>query len=883
MAIKRKKSDSAKTKTRDLKYSRKAAGFNVAISIVVATVLLIVVNIISNKKSYRCDMETLGHYGLSDTAGKILGQIDQPVRLTSIYTSTKQDRKPQEYLPRLRDMMSEIARVKSGVTIVNVTSDRDKAEVLARLRRLLDEASVDHREVIKEFQRLDGKHGPQYEVLVRQWAEYPSGGWLEQFGMPKAVENAMGATRKQLRETAMELRRDLSVAALPDFPGMVRQIEDTLEKLQNTLKQISGRLRSLSTVPEKAKKQRQGLTTAAGKVQTALAKASSGIGRANSPLPRDPQKVIKSFAVDIRAAADSAQLTATQLDQFTGNGYVHNARSWRLGGVSLPILYRRLSGDINNIADQAEGLVRLTDKVDIQQQFVAEVRRVILQYLEASGRVRTAVDTLMDELTKLDEPTKKIFARAKQDNYLQAQIKPLNELLDQAGNVKPLPEHLTELIEKIGQDNIVLIEIGEKTGVVDFEEVWPLAAGQQMGQVDEDGNNKRVFQGDSAICAKMLSMTAEQFAEVVLTYFEDIPPRHLWQQQPPVVGSIVSLQLETLRQRLEKANLKVTEWNVARQPGPTASRDIPQVLLILPPPEPSPMPPGMGGQRPRWSPDEVAKIRKVIAKSTPAVFLAGYLFPQYMGRITMPAYYGLGDYLQNDWGIDVKIALRVIQASPDPLNPGEFKLPIHTWRHLPLSAFTDHPVGMPLKARRLYWLNVCPITTVSDNKSGAVINDILTVPEGGGETWAVSDINAFIRKVEQRESLQADPNSGDLLPPFAVAVEASKQIEGKQARIIVLAAGESFTDYYLQNPVIRFGEDGTIVPEPPPIADVDLLVNSIYHLAGRDEYIGAGPIIVEPIEQIKSGTMLGVKILCGLAWPMLMFAIGIVVMIVRKQ
>lgn len=886
MAVKSKKSDSGEPKMRDLKVSRRAAGVNVAISIVAATALLIVVNVISNKKNYRCDMETLGRYGLSDSAGKILGQINQPVRLTSIYTSTKPDRKPQEYLPRLRDMMSEIARQRSGVTVVNVTSDRAKAEVLARLRRVLDEAAADYREAIKEFQRLDGKQGSQYDLLVRQWAEYPSGGWLEQFGTPQAAGNAMDATRKQLRETAMEIRRDLSAAALPDYPDMVRRIEDTLGKLQETLKQINNGLHSLSALPEKAQKARPELTSASGQVGIAIAKMSDGIGPVDAPMPVDSQKVLETFAADVRAAADSAQLAATALERFAGDGYVQAARSWRIERVAIPIRYQNLAGELNKIADQAEGLIRVTAKDEIQKQLITWARQRMPQYLAYADTAQKAVNRLLDELTKFDEPTKKIFAQVKQTEYLQTQIKPLTELLDQAGRIKPLGDHQTELIEKIGQDNIVLIEIGEKTGVVGFDEVWPIAAGRQMEQTDEDDTNKRVFHGDSAVCAKMLSMTADPFAEVVLTFFEDIPPRQFWQQQPPIVGSIVSLQLETVRQRLEKANLNVTEWNLARQKDPPKAKEgRPQVLLILPPPEPSPMPPGMGRQRPQWSPDEVAKVRKVIAAPTPAVFLASYLFPQYMGEVAMPGHYGLGDYLRNDWGIDVKTALRVIQTLPDPLNPGTFELPFIRWSFMPLSSFTDHVIGRPLKARRMYWYNVCPITAVADSKAGAVIENILTVSADRSEMWATAQADRLERKMYmgQGSGIKPDANGGDLLPPFAVAVKACKKINDKNANIVVLGVSTSFVDPFLNTRIPQLKSDETIGYEPPPVADVDLLINSIYHLAGRDEYIGAGPAIVEPIGQIESGTMLGVKIICGLAWPMLMFAVGIVVMIIRKR
>ena len=92
----------------DIKQLRRTAGLSVAISIIAATALLIIVNIIANKKVYSRDVEMLGRYRLSEAAKHILQQINQPIHLTSIYTSTDPDKKPERYLPRLRDVMEEI-------------------------------------------------------------------------------------------------------------------------------------------------------------------------------------------------------------------------------------------------------------------------------------------------------------------------------------------------------------------------------------------------------------------------------------------------------------------------------------------------------------------------------------------------------------------------------------------------------------------------------------------------------------------------------------------------------------------------------------------------------------------------------------------------------
>lgn len=901
MAVKKKNTDSdpsgpKKTRERDIRSSRRAAGVSVAIAIVAATALLIVINVISDKKNYRCDVETLGRYRLSDAAARILDQMDQPIRLTSIYTSTESDRKPQDYLPRVRDLMAEIARRKDNIIVVNVTSDREKAEVHARLRKNLDEAASGHRKVIMDFQILAGIQGPQFEQLTRQWQAYSSKGWLVQFAMPKLAEAAMTAGRDDLRTTSMELRQKLADASLPDYPGMVRHLSETLKKLRDSLENLSVGLRQLASLPKEASKSRPELIEAADKVIVAISRASEKLGKKGTPVPADPSAALKEFITSVRAVTGSAESAARRLEKFAGNGFAPYARSWRTVRGTLPDRYRRLAYIATGMAEQARG-IQLAAKVEFQKKHIPQIRDGMLKFDAEARRIRSAVEKLLKDLTDLDEPTKEIFAQAGKDDYLQAILKPLNDLLARAAGAGPLDEQ-KELIQKIKQDNVVLVEIGSRTGVVGFDEVWPLASRPEMGRIgDKAKKPKRVFYGDMAICTRILSLASDPFAEVVLTYFEQIPPQYLQRRQPTIVGSIYSGWLQTVRERLERANLKISEWNIAKQDSPPKPTDnIRQVLLILPPPEPSPMPPMPGMKIPQWSPDEVEKVRKVIAGGTPAVFLAGYVFPRYTRGIPLPGYYGFSEYLRIDWKLDVKTSLRVIQAKADPLNPGEFKLPIHTWRHMRLSTFTDHPVGRPLKARRMYLFNACPIVKASGkagsptgtaparNEPNVEVKDILIVPKHRNEMWAISDIEAFIIKVKKRKPLEPDRKEvgGDLLGPFAVAVEASRKIKGKQARIIVLAAADSFTDYYLQDTVMLFREDGTIDPEPPPTGNVDLLINSVYHLIGKGEYIGAGPAIIEPVE-IAPKTMVVVKILFGLAWPGLMFAIGGAVVLLRKR
>ena len=135
--------------------------------------------------------------------------------------------------------------------------------------------------------------------------------------------------------------------------------------------------------------------------------------------------------------------------------------------------------------------------------------------------------------------------------------------------------------DELTEDNIVIVEVGEKFKVATFDEVWPIRSRPRGWAEEED--EKRIFNGDMAVSSKLLSLSLPPLGEVVLTFFEEIPPPFMRQSRPAVAGQIPSIWLRTLRERLEKANLKVREWNLAREDAPPQrEEDRKQVLLVLP-------------------------------------------------------------------------------------------------------------------------------------------------------------------------------------------------------------------------------------------------------------------------------------------------------------
>lgn len=323
----------------------------------------------------------------------------------------------------------------------------------------------------------------------------------------------------------------------------------------------------MAALPVKAQQARKELTEAAKTVAAELHKAVEAAGKSGSAAPADPGKVLEKVAAAARAASeasDKATRRLVQLDADAGS-QLQNLPSWRTAAISLS----QLRDEVGSLAAQVQQ-VNVAVKAELQKQVITEQLRPGLPGLLTKAQsAEAAVAQMLGELTKLDEPTAKAFEEAKRDDFLQAQLKPIKELLRQAGELGELA-HQTELIEQIAEDNIVLVEVGEKVGVVPFEDVWPLARRSGFDSaVGDEQPERRIFYGDTAICAKLLNVTSQPFAEVVLTFFEDIPPPYMGRRaRAPISGPIPSMYLQTLRQRLQKANVEVKEWNLAKEDSP---------------------------------------------------------------------------------------------------------------------------------------------------------------------------------------------------------------------------------------------------------------------------------------------------------------------------
>ena len=894
-----KKADSARQTAdgRNVKSGRRLAGINVTVAVIVATAVLIIANIIAFKHGLRSNVGTLGRNRLSARTKRILDhadQTDQKVALTSIYAADTEEHSRDRFLPRVRDLLEEMGRHSDAVTAVNVASDSQKSEVLNRLRDRLDAKANAHRNAIADFRDLSRTQLGRYKNLQATWEAYPPDGWLTQFGVAKAFVSILKNSQEDLNRTDNEVRAGLSASGLPNYPAMVSKIDAAAKDIRSRLASIAEHMDRLRDVPAKSDEAKAKLLQAVAAMAKATAKVVTVAGKADAPpqkTPKDPSAVLEELAKASVLAGDAARAAAKALDDFNSAcaGYAQFATSWRAGGVPLTQRTGGLAMACEDLAVQARS-VRAAAKVEVQGQFITQIRPELPKLTAQAERTVGAAADLVRELATMDPATKAIFDRVGDDGYLAVEIKRIADLLAKTGEVPDLSDE-SELFEQISQDNIILVEVGGKVGVVGFNDVWPLAESRfSMGAPDEK-DDRRNFNGDTAISSKIFSLAAEPLGEVVLAYFERIPPPQMRRFMPPVAGPIPSIYLDTLKERLKKANLTVTTWNLADDDAPPApSEGMPRTLLILPPPPP-PMPP-MGRQQqqppPQWTAVHTSRLTRVIDEGTPAIFLATHMPPEMsMFGPAMPSPYLLNDYLRGAWGVEARTDLRLVQAEPDPNHPGKFELPVLRWTFLPMSTFTDHPVGKPLQARPMYWLSACPVGAVADEDDdrGITVRDILSVPEGMKGTWAAANATQLEMKLfrGRGNDLGCGDDPGDLAPPFALALEASKKVGDEERRIIVLGVGLSFIEPYLTQRIPRLTSGEALATDPPPINDVELVINSAYHLLGQPKFIAAGPSVMPRIQHLTRGEEWAIKGAIGLGWPLLVMAAGVVVGIVRKR
>ncbi len=574
------------------------------------------------------------------------------------------------------------------------------------------------------------------------------------------------------------------------------------------------------------------------------------------------------------------------------------------GLVRIPLsdyLGKMLGPQIRQSAEQADAVLKNT-KADYQKKFIAQTRKDAAKLVDSAAVARKLAENAIKQLGNVDKQSGQAFAAAEVGKLFAEPMARIKASLAAVAKLPTLKD--SSISSDITGENIIIVEAGEKDTrkmeVISFDEVWPLKVSSMGPPMEDQGPQKRQFNGDATIGSRILELTNDPFALVLLAYWgpgPDTPPqmaRMMPQSELPPEA------LTSLRKRLEAANFAVEQWNLNEDmPDPNDQKTRQKVLIVLPPAPPAqqnpfqrrPMP------MPQFGPVHAKKVIDAIAGGMPAVFLATFSPPRQANRFMPPAStpYAWGQYLRDQWGVDVKTDHLIVPAVTDEKTPGRYKIDTERFSFLPLSSFTDQPIGKPLQGQRVMWANLCPIVGKVDARgkpaappAGVTIQPVLGFGEGDKSTWATRRIQDLLTQFQSNEGSYISPDyaAGDLPVPFDLAVAATraedKEKGTKPVRIVVMTVGVSLTDGYMDREVPVRDAKGALSLADPPRANADLPVNSIYWLIGRQGLIASGPVQATMREIPPTLKTVLMTAYC-VALPLIVLAIGGLVMYRRKR
>jgi len=899
-------------------------------SIAAALAVVLVLNLIAHTDPIHKDVESLGQYGISKRTETVLQAVDQPLRITCVYTADEK----KEFRPRVVEMLEEMRgrmkKLHKEMDVVNITTDAEKAKLLEHLRAQMGGQAGGHVSLLKGFDKRSELLLADLRSEMQTWDKLGEDSYLRLWGLPPDIQRMLASLIQDIEDLRLKVRREMAGSALTDYARLVQDVKDAVESTQKPLGQLDQVLGQIGKIPAEVAKNRQAALESVKKSTDAAKAMIQAAGAEKDPPPADPAKALQQFIAAANAAQEQLIETAKALENVAGSEnskLVRVSRSWiftlaggdKLYRIELGRVYQEMIAEtIDSLKTEAQTYLSKA-KAEAQADFIQKMRPALTQVGALLDQAGKAAGEAVDKLAKPDEPARKLFQRAEGGKFFDKVLKPLNSMLE---DIKKLPEIKTDsLPTDIAQENVAIVEVAGKTKVISFEEMWPMKVRPfGMGSADEKG--KRVFNGDSAISSKVLSMTQKPFATVLLTYLAPDPQMMQMMRMSPE-SMITPRILTTLRKRLEDANFEVGEWDLSQErPGAplvcsscgteakaaaTTTRpercekcgghsfeSRPQVLIVLPPSPP--MPPMQPGVPPPASlgPEHIEKIRQAMDSGLTAIFLAKYLPP--MGFMAMPYPYAMNEYLTRDWGLEVRGDYRLVQGIPDDTVPGRFKIDVLGFNYLPLSAFTDHPIGKPLQAQRTLWSDVCPVRRALDEKGkpvqteGVTVGPLLEVPPYRTDVWATRQVRDLVYKVQVQPDGFVSPSTDDIRSrpsdPLVVAWTATRDGDEKKnikpSRIVVLGMGGSFFDGYLDQQVPVLGAKGEISFSAPPLVDADAASNGVYWLSGRDKYIAAGPVLFQPVNITRSARVT-LWILCVVVLPMVVMAAGFLVLFLRRR
>ncbi|MCY2930022.1 MAG: hypothetical protein NTV86_11115, partial [Planctomycetota bacterium] len=927
--------------------SRLRYGSMVTLASAAAVVVAIVVIMVTQMDYYTKDLSAYSQTGMTDATRQAAARLLQgagKVRLTCLYASSDKAKRSDFFRGDTWDLLQEIREANpKAVDIENVTTDAGKARVLARIRASLSSMNTERNQLLDETKRVLPELIKETEAIQAVWTAMPEESYVFNWGEGASIRDSLGGGVQALQDMQKKLQTQPFDKAMIDNAPLIEQVQDLLKTLQKVVTDNEAWLKAVAAVAEGAARQRGAILQTFAQAQTALQGARAALP-GGTPTPEQARKALEAFAPEMRKAADALAKAADQLDDMAGEANRATVADCRLLGVPVQgfgIPFGELCRSL-----QVPGMLKLADTAleaakqpqpDVYVQAVGNLAKVMAEVETQAASMGQFLDKRLGQVAAPAAPDKAFLDAAAKGEVFGALAKPLGDLM---ARLKALPEQKGRgIIDQLKEDNIVIVEAGDKVDVVGFDKVWPEVNDSSTAK-DKDQDRPRLFDGDAAIRSYLIRLVhKEPFATVLLTYFEPrLPPQaqQMGQGNPPddinVSGSNRGREvndLSKLTERLELANFEVKKWNlVDPMPDEPAKAPLPgsnpattpaprsRILLVLPMLRQGPMALGPAQER---------LLKDKIDSGIPAIFLAHFVQP----RPSMMARYlpaeklgspplALSEYLINDWGVKPASDSWIVCGVPDPERPGLFQVATSLSYMSAVDFSADHAISKPLRGLRTLWQNLCPLmlkdTVLADTREellslparsdppGEVQSrrreleerlarlerleqkPLMTVPPAPG-LWANNDLLALINEFKRQDG-RLSPGKDDPRGPFTTAVlVVRKENPDKKTpagQIVVMSTGLSLVDSYLAQPVPQVGEGGTFQPGPAPRIDAELVVNSAYWLSGRLHWISA-PSRTEPMRAVAPAGMTWMWLLCVLGLPAAVLVAGGVVLYARSR
>jgi len=894
--------------------SRLRYGSVVTTSVAVAIAVALAVNIVAQHDYVRTSVESYGMYRLSNRTRRVIDGLDQPVKLTCVYAADESGAYGKRTFELLEEMADYAARRGKRLQAASADTESEKRDVLAELTDKISAGAGHHIDYLRSFVADSPALVAEMRAQAGVWSDLPAGAYVNQWPVAEdarrlsAYADRLEALRSRLAGQVGSPGLGGLIAAgaeVPDYAALARETTASLAAARNKIADIAYDLQAIQAVAASAEANRPGVVDGIDRLAATCRAMTQAVGAPGEAAPADPRALLGEFVERAGLTVQGAQGVAILLSELAGrencNRLKTSAAWWvefrdgqgsvaRMWPDALMVTLAPQLGALAQGVDDALEPGKFTDEYLAGQ--VAPLRQDATRFSQAFADASEQALAAVDRIANVDETSLRMMADANSGALMRGLLTGLDDLLDRAGRLPPLADET--LPDDLKRDNIIIVEIGDDTEVIPFEAIWSASGG--AGPADE--NQRRLFNGNDAISAKLLSMTTGPVATVIVAHYRpagDVPR-----------AQIEFTQLTTLYKLLAESNIEVLFWNVVSPVSQLLARDDadqatyagrPVALLVLPP-RPQGIAPA-GQPAPTFEPRHMAKIKQVIDSGTPAVFLASYLWPT-PGQA--PA--ELNAYLRREWGIDVRDNYMVIPTIPDRTEPGRFMLNYRWMGHLPLDLFADHPIGAPITGQRTLWCLCCPVEISSDRPAGVAIEPVLAIPAAWGDrTWATPHVRNVLAQADRGlvspDYDRAEPDLPDLRIPndevgMPLALAAARQArpasddparpaEGaKPVRIVVLGVGTSFVDGYIDSPP-RADVDEPKGAGDPPRANAELVINSVLWTIGREALIAAGPPRAQPIKALSPASLAVLQLLCVVVLPAVIVAAGGVVMLVRRR